>query len=501
MSQSSTTISDESYLASELACYLQSAAISVTLPAIQTAGQKYDAGQYLYQLPAGKLQLLALTLYLPLDTSSADISAARMTAVKSALAWHKASASQNKSTERNDIEKNRTESIDTNNKDIEPLCHDVLVVDIQLTDDEERSAAHTDSHQTKPPSRLKHDFGARYFLEDLVVDMSEAGPQLHVFSWHDWQSVLVAVQTPCELWRFLSYHLAQLQYSAISHAPSFVSEEVLAAQFLQSPSLLAPAITVDNTLIKHETQDKPNPALVTMALAYKNQSATAQMYHQHMQQAATLWSQLSAQMIAMYREKQTATDDQTQPDTLVSRWQQQLLDESLFSRHELVRTLYRHPKQSDKLRQDGYVVHQHSYESLGRHYVLIFYGQDAQANNSKAAIQPNLAKIAQDVATRLPIVELHHIVVLGIDFITEDNETFIDIDVWIQPVDTMTQRERQLTKQIQQLKKQESQKNAQRVNRQADQNAKYEDKSENNNKPAKLPQVKLSLSIPAKKDR
>jgi len=501
VSQSSTAVSDESYLASELACYLQSPAIDVTLPAIQTAGQKYDACQYLYQLPAGKIQLLALTLYLPLDASSADISAARMTAVKSALAWHKTLASQNKSTERNGIESIDIKSNDTNTKDRVTVSHDVLVVDIQLTDvAEERNTAHTDSHQTKSSNRLKHDFGARYFLEDLVVDMSEAGPQLHVFSWHDWQSVLVALQTPCELWRFLSYHLEQLQYSAISHAPSFVSEEALAIQFLQSPSLLAPAITVDNTLIKHETQDKPNPALVTMALAYKNQSATAQMYHQHMQQAATLWSQLSAQMIAMYREKQTVTDDQMQPDISVSRWQQQLLDESLFSRHELVRTLYRHPKQSEKLRQDGYVVHQHSYESLGRHYVLIFYGQNAQASNSKAAIQPNLAKISQDVATRLPIVELHHIVVLGIDFITEYNETFIDIDVWIQPVDTMTQRERQLTKQIQQLKKQESQKNVQRTNKQADQNAKSENNDENN-KPAKLPQIQLSLSIPAKKDK
>lgn len=510
MSQSSTAISDENYLASELACYLQSAAIDVTLPAIQTAGQKYDARhsarQYLYQLPAGKLQLLALTLYLPLNASSADISAARMTAIKSALAWHETSASQNKGIEnkgieRNGIDRNRTESIDTKNEDTVTISHVVLVVDIQLTDDEERSAAHTDSYQTKPPSRLKHDFGARYFLEDLVVDMSEAGPQLHVFSWHDWQSVLVALQTPCELWRFLSYHLEQLLYSVVSHVPSFVSEDALAAQFLKSPSLLTPAITVDNTLINHEIQDKPNPALVTMALAYKNQSVTAQMYHQHMQQAATLWSQLSAQMIAMYREKQTATDDQTQSDISVSRWQQQLLDESLFSRHELIRTLYRHPKQSEKLRQDGYVVHQHSYESLGRHYVLIFYGQNAQANNSKAAIQPNLEKIAQDVATRLPIVELHHIVVLGIDFITEDNETFIDIDVWIQPVDTMTQRERQLTKQIQQLKKQESQKNVQKTNKQADQNAKRNDKSENNDKPDKLPQVQLSLSIPARKDK
>ncbi|SLJ85901.1 hypothetical protein [Psychrobacter sp. DAB_AL43B] len=91
---------------------------------------------------------------------------------------------------------------------------------------------------------------------------------------------------------------------------------------------------------------------------------------------------------------------------------------------------------------------------LGRHYVLIFYGQESEGQHSKATIQPNLSKIAQDVATRLPVAELHHIIVLGIDFITEAEDTFIDIDLWIQPVAAMTQRERQLTKQIQRLHQQ-----------------------------------------------
>jgi len=116
--------------------------------------------------------------------------------------------------------------------------------------------------------------------------------------------------------------------------------------------------------------------------------------------------------------------------------------------------LYKHPKQEPRLQQTGYVVHQHSYESLGRHYVFIFYGQDAEGHNGKKTIQPNLSKIAQDVAIRLPIAELHHVIVLGIDFIKEAEDTFIDIDLWIQPVNAMTQRERQLTKQLQQLKKQ-----------------------------------------------
>ena len=214
-------------------------------------------------------------------------------------------------------------------------------------------------------------------------------------------------------------------------------------------------------------QDEPNSALITMALAQKNQSATSQMYQQHMEQAAILWSQLSSQMLEVVSESLSAKKDveQLEDNSLAdvetqqqqadfSHWQQQILDESLFSRHELIRTLYRHPKQDQQLHQQGYVVHQHSYESLGRHYVLIFYGQDAEAQHSKKAIQPNLSKIALDVATRLPIAELHHVIVLGIDFINETNDTFIDIDLWIQPVAAMSQRERHLTKQIQQLQQQ-----------------------------------------------
>jgi hypothetical protein len=127
--------------------------------------------------------------------------------------------------------------------------------------------------------------------------------------------------------------------------------------------------------------------------------------------------------------------------------------------------------------------------------MALFYGHESKGPNSKAAVQPKLAKIAQDVATRLPIIELHHVVVLGIDFITENNENFFDIDLWIQPVDAMTQRERQLTKQMQKLKQQElDKKNTPLAN------------SMEGGKPAKaqkekLPQVQMSLTIPARKDK
>ncbi|MDA5134237.1 hypothetical protein [Psychrobacter sp. ANT_H3] len=438
MSNSTTAIADNPHLGNELACYVQTDKLEMLLPAIQaleaTHKIQYKAQKLAYQLSLGELQLSELVVYLPEGMLAADIESVRKTAIKAVLAWHKGYLSGQKADIAQTIE--------------------VLVFDIQFKSDIEESShvADKDSQHGKY-KRLKHDFPARYFMEDLIIDMSDNGQLLQIFGWHDWQSILTALHTPCELWRFLRYRLEQLQQSAINHVPSFESEEALINNFVNSSTLFTQAIAIDNALIKYGMQDAPNAALIAMALAQKNHSPTSQMYQQHMQQAAILWSQLSSQMITMVNEMFIARKGREQQVEL-SHWQQQILDESFFSRHELVRTLYRHPKQQQSLQQQGYVVHQHSYERLGRHYVLIFYGQDAEGQHSKKAIQPNLAKIALDVATRLPIAELHHVIVLGIDFITEDKDSFMDIDLWIQPVDAMSQRERQLSKQLQRLQQQ-----------------------------------------------
>ena len=435
MSNSTTAIADKPHLGNELACYVQTDNLEMILPAIQALEAphkiQYQAQKLAYHLPLGELQLSELVVYLPEGMLAADIESVRKTAIKSVLAWHKGYLSGQKADVAHAIE--------------------VLVFDIQFKSDIEESShvADKDNRHGKY-KRLKHDFPARYFMEDLIIDMSDSGQLLQIFGWHDWQSILTALHTPCELWRFLRYRLEQLQQSAISHVPSFESEEALINKFLNSSTLFTQAIAIDNALIKYGMQDAPNAALIAMALAQKNHSPTSQMYQQHMQQAAILWSQLNSQMITTVSEKFIAKKSREQ-QTELSHWQQQILDESLFSRHELVRILYRHPKQQQSLQQQGYVVHQHSYECLGRHYVLIFYGQDAEGQHSKKAIQPNLAKIALDVATRLPIAELHHVIVLGIDFIIEAEGSFMDIDLWIQPVDAMSQRERQLSKQIQRL--------------------------------------------------
>ena len=427
MSNLTTVISDEGYLGDELACYLQSEVLEIELPTIQALvtsyNDQYKAQKYDYQLPLGQLQLLNLSIYLPEDIVAGHIENVRKTAIESISAW------------RNDYL--------TRYKDKIEATTYAAVFDIQFRNIYQNTS-----------KRVKNNLISNAFIDSLSSEIHASELPLQLFGWHDWQLILRALHTPCELWRFLQYRLGQWQHTDNSRIDSLKSEGAVIADFLNNPAVFAQAIAIDNALIKYKMQDKPNSALIAMALAQKSQSTTSQMYQQRMAQAAVLWSQMISQMLKRYSDNGQKKNKQDFSAINLAYWQQQILDESLFSRHELIGTLYKHPKQQQQLREQGYVVHHHSYESLGRHYMLIFYGQDVKGQHSKQTIQPNLAKIALDVATRLPIAELHHVIVLGIDFIDEANETFIDIDLWIQPVAAMSQRERQLTKQIQQLQQQ-----------------------------------------------
>lgn len=468
------TDSDISKKINELACYEQIDAEPIAVLAMSNLEDNCQLQQSSYLLPSGTLRLLNGTLHLPAAASKGAIEGARQAVIKSALAWQK-------------------RCVQKDEQDEQSYC--VLIIDIRLDD----ALANTFKTNKKSSQQLSHSFGASYFMEELVLDISETSGALQVFSWQDWQAALATLKTPCDLWRFLSYHIEQLQDSIIRGIATFDSEKKLLQQFRNSTKLFAQAISVDNAVISYAIQDKPNAALITMSLAQKQGSATAQMYQQHMQQAAMLWSQLSTQMIELTYEKLEGSNnvkatslEANNSDKVAAmsakQWQQQLLDESLFSRHELVRTIYKHPKQSAVMIEQGYVVHQHSYESLGRHYVLIFYGQGANAQQSRQKIQPNLSTVAQEVATRLPLEELHHVIVMGIDFIGDDEDTFIDIDLWIQPIVAMTAKERQLTKQLQRLSQQQKPKQT------------IEKKSQVSSKSTpnlKLPSLNLSLTVPA----
>ena len=303
-------------------------------------------------------------------------------------------------------------------------------------------------------------------------------PTFCLFSPKGWEQIITVLPTPGELWRYLLYHHRILSQSLAAKESFYVQAKSSLMTYVNSLALFSPAIEVDNTLLKYGLKDAPNASLVTMAAIAKeskqsrvsdelnihtlkieemsqalkansdNRSIMTPLFdrdsltidQRHLLNAAALWSQLCLQMVPIT----DATEASINED-----WLRQLLDESLFSRYQLVSELYNFANQPVEKRQSGYVVHQHSYESLGRHYVMIFYGQSQAGSHQKHLLQPKLADIASDMVSRLPISELHHIIVLGISFVRSQQETFIELDAYIKAVTPMSARERQLTRQLQ----------------------------------------------------
>ena len=417
--------------------------------------------QQLYQLPLGQLRVLRVTAAPSVSDTKTTISATRSAAIKFGLRWKKALLKQDEAQQ--------------------IASAYVLIVEIKPTVNSDTSIDHQHHNHNHNASAMSMSFATKEVIEQLSADAKASGVVLQVFGRQDWLQILATLQTPNELWRLLDYHKAALQKAFVNAKPSFASEQTLLSQFMASPAIYTQALTIDNALIKYGIQDEPNSRLVAMSLAQRNKAATTKRFYEQMRQASILWYQLSAQMLS---ESSSARQ--------LPFWQRQLLAESLFSRYELIRTLYQHPSRSMEQQQTGYVVHQHSYENLGQHYVLIFYGQQSDGKQSREALAPNLATIAKDVSTRLPIAELHHIIVLGIEFIVEAADTFIDIDLFIQPVTAMSEKERQLTRQLQRLHNQQ-----QRTQKSdATDNKSDVDKSK---KP--LPAIHLSLNIPASKKK
>lgn len=294
------------------------------------------------------------------------------------------------------------------------------------------------------------DFGADYFLESLIVDTDDDAQLLQVFSAASWQTIAETLISPTDILNFLAYHHQQLSDDIDRGAASFTTEVELLQQFLNHETLLAPAIAIDNALIQAGAQEVPTATLVAMRLAQRENVQRWSEYWQKLWQSARLWSQLVTQLMSSAKFTSEA----------IKKWQGVLLSESLFSRHELITALLAHQSRSVELKASGYVIHQHSFSNLGRHYVLIFYGTNPQSLNSKAVISNNLSSIALDVASRLPLSELQEVVVVGFEFLKKHEDTWIDMDVFIQPVQGMTPKERQLTRQLQKLQQNASTKPA-----------------------------------------
>ena len=106
MINSTTMVSEGSYLMNEMSCYLQADISKITFPGVLDFNSNYQAQHYQYQLPQGQLQLLEIIIYVPNNELSSDIKANCTAIIHSADNWRKSYISQ-------DIDSNKDNLLST----------------------------------------------------------------------------------------------------------------------------------------------------------------------------------------------------------------------------------------------------------------------------------------------------------------------------------------------------------------------------------------------------
>ena len=417
-----------------LKCY-QSIATTGVNKAAKNEGSQAALGQ-VFELPQGNISISKVCVLLTEEQSAQVKISVLNTVIEEALTTQR---QLNQTSQLDDDINARTEVIDSFNS------INIVIVDIEpqylnwLSDWQGKFIAKSYKQWSRTNTK-KHQGSEN-------IGVSESILSTLILSQLGWQQLIDHLPTPADLWRYLQ-HSAEYLWQCARYHTRLRGEDTQLQQFLRSMALYSPAIQVDNSLIKYGLRDHPNTDLVTMASAQQRGDQSAVGYYQHLLQATQVWQQLCMQMQPITDGNQAVQD--------IRGWQQLLLDESLYSRYELVAELYRYHEQAQEKQQSGYVVHQHSYESMGRHYVLIFYGKDQSAANEQSLLQSRLPNIAEDVARRLSLPELHHIVILGVSFLEEAGDTFIELDTYVKAVSPMTKREKHLAKQLQVLKQQQA---------------------------------------------
>lgn len=255
---------------------------------------------------------------------------------------------------------------------------------------------------------LKHNYSSHFFSEDCVLDKDNKNQILQVFSLNDFAKIVATLMTPADLTDFLAFH-----QNYMITMQDYASELALLATYADSTYFLATALNIERRLVDLTLRTEVDQALSQPIVSNSNHYALLA----DMREANAFWHHLIQTFVA---HVPTQLDS---AKTTASYYQVacSLMFESLFSRYKIVKTIFEYHHASEIQKQEGYLVHQHSYTQFGRHYVLVFYGKNGGTSNHRSTMRARLKDLAQVVNARLQSPPMQEIIVIGIDLQDEGN--------------------------------------------------------------------------------
>ncbi|MDO5769221.1 MAG: hypothetical protein Q4P13_06930, partial [Psychrobacter sp.] len=245
---------------------------------------------------------------------------------------------------------------------------------------------------------IEHHYGSQFFAEECVLDLDDERRVLQIFSLPDFTALLKQLESPNDLMVFLAYHRGML----ISQYP-YQNEKLLLAGFLTNAMFYHRAADVQEQLVKIGLLEQVEPRL----LEAMTDSEAAKALSTQLQSNAKMWYKLVNGLIKRcYQAGKPLPVEQVR----------MLISESMYTRSCIIEEVIAYGKSTPQQRAAGYIRHQHSYNALGRHYMLVFFATDAGSELSAAAIHEHHHDLLFEVNTQLQKPVMDDIFLLGFDF-------------------------------------------------------------------------------------
>lgn len=274
---------------------------------------------------------------------------------------------------------------------------------------------------------VDHQFGSQFFADQSGLENANHCQIVQLFSLANFVTLLERVATPSDLLAFLKFHRSMV----LSKQP-FDDEKSLLTHFLLSPLFYQRALTVQKQLIDIGLLDQLEPRLINASEANTSDTGeSSQQLIEHLTKHTAMWHKLvNGLSKRRYRSGETLPVEQVR----------MLIGESMYTRTCIMEEVMSYTQASAVERAQGFVRHQHSYNTFGRHYMLVFYGQDVHSEFSAEAVRYYHQELLTELNQALQSPVMDDLFLLGFDFSHRDakGQTEVRLEVFHQKGSILT---------------------------------------------------------------
>lgn len=262
---------------------------------------------------------------------------------------------------------------------------------------------------------LNQQFNSEFFAH--YSSNHDESTYLQLFSLQEWQQLLTQLLSPSDFMAFLKYH----RHSIFNHHP-FDTVSNLAHEFMHNAVFFQRPWQVEKHLQKLDFMVRVTPEIKESV--YKKQDSIEKLIARQ-QATSPLWVKAIERLV----ERQSKIG-------MIDWWViRQLFNQCGYTRMKIIEFVLSQRTMGFGQKQEGAVIHEHSYHRFGQHFSAVIYGLHPDSELHANNIYRTHKSILNYIDEQINDSELQGLFLLGFDLSKTDEQGNIQVsmDVYYQP--------------------------------------------------------------------